>query len=121
MLPDVLYSRYLEYKRDTDSIASWLASTAKAAGFDATRLGGASAQSEPNSGGKRLKGKARKEEKKDTPRIDPAASPKYKIRIADFATLAEFLLEKAVPVPQSFSDTLNHAIAVRSGFGGKLE
>ncbi len=34
MLPNVLISTYLEYKKDTDAIASWLASTAKAAGFN---------------------------------------------------------------------------------------
>lgn len=38
MLPGLLISPYLDYKRDTDSIVAWLASIAKAAGFDPSSL-----------------------------------------------------------------------------------
>ncbi|OAA72025.1 hypothetical protein LEL_09260 [Akanthomyces lecanii RCEF 1005] len=44
MLPNVLISTYLEYKKDTDAIASWLASTAKAAGFNPGDLSGPPSQ-----------------------------------------------------------------------------
>lgn len=128
MLPEVLVSLYLEYKRDTDSIASWLASTARTAGFDPSRLSGAApakaggaAAAAATAG--RLKGKARKEAKKQAADKDapkPAASSGYKIGIPDFTALAEYLLEKAVAVPKSFQDTLDRAIKVRAGCGEKL-
>lgn len=139
MLPDVLFSSYSEYKRDTDSIATWLAATAKAAGFDASTLTGASAPaSKPGQpspavvvGGRR-KGKARKQAKLQGGASNSKASAapaapagqkgaKYKIRIPDFTRLAEYILEKAIKVPQSFQDTLNRAISARAGFGARLE
>lgn len=119
MLPDVLFSAYLEYKRDTDSIASWLASTAKAAGFNTGDLSAPPSQS--STGGGRLKGKARKEAKKVPSKPAPASSAKYIIRIRDFTTLAQYILEKAIAVPRSFQSTLDRAITARAGFGAKLE
>lgn len=38
MLPAPLVSVYQQYKQDTDSVASWLASTAKACGYPADLL-----------------------------------------------------------------------------------
>ena len=137
MLPDVLFSSYSEYKRDTDSIATWLAATAKAAGFDTSTLTGASAPAskpgQPSPAvvvGGRLKGKARKQAKLQGGASNSRASAaapagqkgaKYRIRIPDFTRLAEYILEKAIKVPQSFQDTLNRAIAARAGFGARLE
>lgn len=110
MVPGVLVSSYLEYKRDTDSIAIWLASTAKANGFDIT----AQSKGKRAAGGGRLKGKSRTQAKKD-------AAGEYQIRIRDFTALAEYILKKSVAVPQSFRDTLNRAIVVRSRFAMKLK
>lgn len=66
MLPWTLTNSYREYKRDTNSIAVWLASTAKSDGFlgdlNASFSDGSSTK-EPEIGG-RLKGKARLEAKK---------------------------------------------------------
>lgn len=113
MLPEGLVSTYLEYKRDTDAIAAWLASTAKASGFTASltpvSLYGTNAG--------RLKGKARAQAKK----ISTASATKYIISIKDFIILAEYLLEKAVPVPRSFKSTLNRVIAARSNFSSKVD
>lgn len=119
MLPHVLVSAYIEYKKDTDAIASWLASTAKAAGFNTSDLSGPPSQ--PSTGGGRLKGKARKQAKKVGSKPAAASSAKYVIRIRDFTVLAQYILEKAIAVPASFQSTLDRAIAARAGFGSKLE
>ena len=58
MLPPQLKSAYGQYKQDTDSVASWLASTAKAQGYPADLLTSATAsQRQPKSP---ARGKARK-------------------------------------------------------------
>ncbi|KAM3504405.1 hypothetical protein MY10362_003566 [Beauveria mimosiformis] len=118
MLPDILVSTYLEYKKDTDSIASWLASTARAAGFNTSDLSAPPSLAGTNGG--RLKGKARKQAKK-APSKPVAKSTKYVIRIRDFTVLAEYILEKAIAVPLSFQSTLDRAIAARAGFGAQIE
>ena len=121
MLPDVLFSTYIEYKKDTDAIAGWLASTAKLAGFSSDSISSVTAKQLPSS---RLKGKARTEAKKNasisySTRL-PGGGPRYVISIQDFTTMAEYLLAKKVAVPRSFQSTLNRVISVRSGFGSKL-
>ncbi|KAM3556423.1 hypothetical protein MY1884_005056 [Beauveria asiatica] len=118
MLPDILVSTYLEYKKDTDSIASWLASTARAAGFNTSDL--SAPPSLAGTSGGRLKGKARKQAKK-APSKPVAKSTKYVIRIRDFTVLAEYILEKAIAVPLSFQSTLDRAIAARAGFGAQIK
>ncbi|KAF5968970.1 hypothetical protein FBULB1_10483 [Fusarium bulbicola] len=94
MLPPALVSVYREYKKDTNSIASWLASTAKECGYPAHLLSntpvGVSATKQQTAGPGRLKGKARAEAKKKA---------------------------KAAP---TFFTTLNRVIAVRDGFGSQL-
>lgn len=121
MLNDVLFSTYVEYKRDTDAIAGWLASSAKVAGFSANSFSSVKTKQLPST---RLKGKDRTEAKKkssamsDTPAS--AGGPRYVIGIQDFTAMAEYLLAKKVPVPRSFQSTLNRVITVRSGFGTKM-
>ncbi|SCV61293.1 uncharacterized protein FFFS_15862 [Fusarium fujikuroi] len=111
-------STYQQYKRDTDIVASWLATTAKKHGYtmleksenppylqdsDSPPTTGAAANKSaaPSSG--RLKGKARKEAKqqqkqhvapsgineKDASDLPP--KPKYVLAIRDFVPLAEFI------------------------------
>ncbi|KGQ05259.1 hypothetical protein BBAD15_g9488 [Beauveria bassiana D1-5] len=118
MLPNILVSTYLEYKKDTDSIASWLASTARAAGFNTSNLSAPPSLAGTNGG--RLKGKARKQAKKASSK-PVATSTKYVIRIRDFTVLAEYILEKAIAVPLSFQSTLDRVIAARAGFGAQLD
>lgn len=66
MLPPTLVSVYREYKKDTNSIASWLASTAKEGGYPAHLLPSTpvSVTKEQTVVGRRLKGKARAQAKK---------------------------------------------------------
>ena len=121
MLNNVLFSTYVEYKRDTDAIAGWLASSAKVAGFSANGFSSVKTKQLPST---RLKGKARTEAKKNasvtsnTP--SSASGPRYVIGIQDFTAMAEYLLVKKVPVPRSFQSTLNRAISIRSGFSTKM-
>ncbi|KAG5962805.1 hypothetical protein E4U58_003743 [Claviceps cyperi] len=132
MLPAALISTYRQYKEDTNAIAAWLASTAKAFGFPADLLSPpapqASSTAAPNKG--RLKGKARKQAKEQasasasTSTADLPAEPKlptHIIRIKDFVPLAEHIASKAVAVPRELCKTIQRVIYARSGFGSKLE
>jgi hypothetical protein len=142
MLPPSVLSTYREYKRDTNSIAAWLASTAKSLGFrpetlfSNTKVGDAAAASSANlaPGGGRLKGKARQNAKKHAatlgagaPKPEPtgksaassANSKKYIIGVKDFVTLSQYLVEKKAPVPHVFWSTLDRVIHARSAFGAK--
>ncbi|KAG5973861.1 hypothetical protein E4U55_000232 [Claviceps digitariae] len=126
MLPSALVSTYQRYKEDTNSIAAWLASTAKAVGFPADLLSPVSSKASTPASGGRLKGKARQTAKKKTAArpAAPSATPKqppYIISIKDFVTLAEHIASKAVTVPREFGKTIQRVIAARSGFGGSLQ
>ena len=57
MLNSLLTSSYLQYKSDTDTVASWLANTAIKCGYPADLL--TKGKQKPQASG-RLKGKARK-------------------------------------------------------------
>lgn len=124
MLPNPLISIYQQYKQDTDSVASWLASTAKACGYPSDLLpnnNGDTAKKTPG----RTKGKARSKAKKKGPGSGsgPAKVFKYIVALKDFIPLAEFITSSAKPkvaVPESFCETINRVIAVRAGFGGQL-
>ncbi|KAI0593790.1 hypothetical protein F4775DRAFT_607072 [Biscogniauxia sp. FL1348] len=122
MLPPALASTYQQYKRDTDSVAEWLASTAKSCGY-LPDLPRASASAVKDQG--RLKDKARAEAKKN--RASSAMKPtdatnKYTIKLDEFVPLAEYISGKTtVSIPPSFGTTLDRVIAVRSTFKDKLE
>ncbi|KAG6081582.1 hypothetical protein E4U30_006691 [Claviceps sp. LM220 group G6] len=129
MLPAALVSTYRQYKEDTNAIAAWLASTAKAFGFPADLLSPppsapqASSTAAPKG---RLKGKARKQAKEQASASTaglPAESklPTHIIRIKDFVPLAEHIASKAVAVPRELCKTIQRVIHARSGFGSKLE
>lgn len=126
MLPSTLISTYQQYKQDTDSIAAWLASTAKSLGFSAEL---SPATTVPTASTGRLKGKARAQAKKQATSSAAAASsgpslpakPKHIINIKDFIPLAEYVAEKTFPVPNTFTSTIDRVISVRSAFGSKLE
>ncbi|KAI1754847.1 hypothetical protein F4782DRAFT_463396 [Xylaria castorea] len=125
MVLSALSSTYQLYKQDTDSVAAWLASTAKSLGFssDSSSATTSATPSSKTIGGGRLKGKARAQaKKKETPkRPPPSTAPKYIINIKDFVPLAEYVAEKATPVPETVRATIDRVIAVRVGFGAKLE
>ncbi|KAI1808824.1 hypothetical protein F4811DRAFT_548401 [Daldinia bambusicola] len=122
MLPPSLVSTYQQYKNDTDSVAGWLASTAKAVGYLSKSL---AQQQVPGGTNGRLKGKARAEAKKkqgsSSTKPAPASGNKYIIQISDFIPLAEFITSKPdIPVPNSLLDTLRRVIVARGGFNEKL-
>ncbi|KAH8881079.1 hypothetical protein GQ53DRAFT_889086 [Thozetella sp. PMI_491] len=129
VLPSSLVSTYQQYKQDTDSVATWLASTAKSLGFPADRLTPAILPTKAKGGGGRLKGKARAQAKKQGGSSSTAAKqtptategPKHIISISDFVSLAQYLATKAAPVPEVFRATLERVITARSGFGAKLK
>lgn len=115
MLPPQLLGTYRQYKQDTDSVASWLASTAIARGYPADLLATA-----PKTSG-RLKGKARtKARSGGASNPKPANEKRHIIAIKDFVPLANFIAGRRVPVPGVFSTTIDRLIALRSGFGDKL-
>ncbi|KAF5647060.1 uncharacterized protein FTJAE_1891 [Fusarium tjaetaba] len=109
MLPTPLQGTYQQYKADTDSVAAWLASTAKACGYPADLLTSTAAkQSQPKGGG---------------PPVEPAR-PKYIIAIKDFILLAEYIFASTKPlisVPKSLAETIDRVIYMRSRFGAQLE
>ncbi|KAF4877788.1 hypothetical protein CGCSCA1_v003190 [Colletotrichum siamense] len=105
MLPAPLVSVYQQYKQDTDSVASWLASTAKACGYPADLLKPA--------------GQAKKKAKHKHKNI----SSKYIVALKDFVPLAQFIAgskKPVVDVPESFVTTINRVINVRSSFSNRL-
>ncbi|KAI0095408.1 hypothetical protein F4814DRAFT_187857 [Daldinia grandis] len=118
MLPPGLVGTYILYKNDTDSIAGWLASTAKATGYASEPL----TQQLPNSTSARLKGQARAEAKKQAKKqtsesSKPALANKYIIKIKDFIPLAEFIASKRdISIPKSFTTTLRRVIISRTRF-----
>ncbi|KAI1120570.1 hypothetical protein F5Y10DRAFT_258140 [Nemania abortiva] len=126
MVLSALSSTYQLYKQDTDSVAAWLASTAKSLGFVADRSSTNTFKppTAGGGGGGRLKGKARVQAKKQAAarkKPPPSTSPKYIISINDFVPLAEYLAAKATPVPDTVRSTIDRVIAARSGFASKLE
>ncbi|KAH8160802.1 hypothetical protein CIB48_g7438 [Xylaria polymorpha] len=120
MVLSALSSTYQLYKQDTDSLAAWLASTAKSLGFSSDPSSATSSATcrGKTGGGGRLKGKARTQAKKTA---TPSTAPKYIINIKDFVPLAEYVAAKATPVPDTVRTTIDRVIAVRTGFGTKLE
>ncbi|KAI0521398.1 hypothetical protein F5B22DRAFT_634763 [Xylaria bambusicola] len=119
MVFSALSSTYQLYKQDTDSVAAWLASTAKSLGYS-TDL----STSSTTAGTGRLKGKARASAKKGAASPKPstgAAAPRHVINLNEFVPLAEHIAAKATSVPDTVRTTIDRVIAVRSGFGAKLE
>ena len=129
MLSDVLKSTYLQYKADTDAVASWLATTAKICGYAVDLLVNKDEQKPKQQSSGRLKGKARKlarEAAKDADAIGATPTergPTYTITIKDFVSLAEWIaaFEKPpVRVPVGFARTIDRAISVRKDHGDQL-
>ncbi|KAK7999004.1 hypothetical protein PG991_014679 [Apiospora marii] len=123
MLPSTLINTYSQYKQDTNSVATWLASTAKANGYSSDLLSNGN-KAGGGSGGGRLKGKARAKAKKGKgpppKKTNSKGGPNYIIKIADFIALAEFVAGKSPEVPVSFRSTIDRVIAARSAFGSQL-
>lgn len=131
MLSDFLTSSYLQYKADTDAVASWLVATARNYGFPVETLGGNPSPSSrapapsKNQPSKRLKGKARKlaREGASKPAPTPSKKPdqqKHTLAVKDFVNLADYIAaatKSQANVPASFVAVLNRAILVRRKHG----
>lgn len=124
MLPDNLVTVYQQYKKDTDAVASWLASTARSCGYPADLLCGSSSQTAGPDQVKRLKGKARKEAKAAAAKSQSSSCrPEYTIAVKDFIPLAEFVAASRKPVisvPLAFDNMLDRVISTRYGFSTRL-
>ncbi|KAL6918992.1 hypothetical protein FSST1_003018 [Fusarium sambucinum] len=137
MPPSSYLSIYQEYKRDTDIVASWLATTAKERGYTDSLAGPGTTSGAAKSG--RLKGKARKAAKQQkTPTVaaakegsDPSPKSKYVLAIRDFVPLAKFIASNLTTtpvednntagIPSFFSTALDRAIQVRKKFSSLLK
>ena len=122
MLSGVIKSNYLQYKEDTKAIAVWLATTARSRNYPEDDLI-SKVEKQPSG---RLKGKARQAARgreKTTDTTKGASSRKvsrYKIRMNDFAKLAEWIAGQTkpkIPVPTSVLNILHRAILARRSFG----
>ncbi|KAK4215588.1 hypothetical protein QBC37DRAFT_481342 [Rhypophila decipiens] len=123
MLPGPLVSVYQRYKADTDFVASWLATTARACGYPADLLS-EPGYSEPKPKSGRVKGKARKTAPKKATAAKTTASSKHILALADFLPLANHIANSTKPlvqVPDVFSIILSRPIDVRSGLGSRME
>ncbi|KPM42245.1 hypothetical protein AK830_g4351 [Neonectria ditissima] len=110
MLPSSLKSIYQQYKNDTDSVAIWLATTAKANGYadDAP-----SPNNAPVKSGRR-KGKARKP-------ANPANKTSRIIKIRDFEPMASHIAKTdSIKVPHHLTVALERVIWVRKTFSKRL-
>ncbi|KAI0122977.1 hypothetical protein BJ170DRAFT_642841 [Xylariales sp. AK1849] len=116
MLPDALASVYRQYKLDTDFIAAWLASTARAHGYNIESPPG---ETLPKG---RLKGKARREAKKAAAAPKPATK-EHIIAIKNFIPLAKHIVacqDPVIVVPKSLVAALTSVTKVRHEFGELL-
>ncbi|KAI8719775.1 hypothetical protein NCS52_00759500 [Fusarium sp. LHS14.1] len=106
MLPSSLKSIYRQYKADTDSVATWLATTAKANGYvDDTGNALVAAG-----------GKKKKKKKKKT-NANSAPKPRYVLRIKDFVPMARFIAKlESISIPEDFAIALERVIWVRKTF-----
>ncbi|MCJ1470221.1 hypothetical protein MMC07_008866 [Pseudocyphellaria aurata] len=135
MLSDFLKSSLKIYKDDTDSVANWLAVTAKQCGYSSDLLdrtdqsSSLSSNATPSQSSTRLKGKARKKAKEAAAAQGnqsgasqsqtagkPPAKASYIIKVKDFIPLAEFIAGSSNPVvkvPAYLVGVLNRAIELR--------
>ncbi|PYI18955.1 hypothetical protein BO99DRAFT_459826 [Aspergillus violaceofuscus CBS 115571] len=127
-------SSYLQYKSDTDAVATWLVATAKSCGFPVDTLGASAnttspPSTEPTGPSKRLKGKARKLAREAATKAASSGShsttsqnAKHILALKDFVDLAEYIAASTKPVvrvPASFVAVLDRAISVRREHGNK--
>lgn len=134
MHSDLFTSSYLQYKADTDAVASWLARTAMKLGYSVDLVAAdkpEQKQQQQHPPSQRLKGKARKMAKQGMPAPQARAQqetlqkklPKYTIAVKDFVSLADYIAGQAmaaVRVPTSFITALNRAIVVRRSYGAEI-
>ncbi|KAK4496191.1 hypothetical protein PRZ48_012171 [Zasmidium cellare] len=118
MFPESLHSSYQQYKRETDFVANWLATTARRCGYVDPQPSSTSAPK-----GTRLKGKARKLAREACSKpaaTNNAKQPQYLVKVKDYVPLAQFIAKSAQPrvqVPATFARRLKRAIDQRKFLG----
>ncbi|KAM5453518.1 hypothetical protein MaudCBS49596_002721 [Microsporum audouinii] len=128
MLPNYLTSSYLQYKEDTNAVASWLAKTAKKCGYEMDLQKDKTGQRKKKG---RQKGKARKTARKAKPPPVDSSTTKptsaklrtYIIAVRDFVPLAQWIVDcetLRVRVPSTFSIAIERAISARQAHQGIL-
>lgn len=114
MAPNILASSYKQYKADTDSVASWLASNAITRGYPKEKL---FPFKEANDRPGWVPSKKQKQKL-------ASELPKHIIAMKNFVPLAQFIANLDKPhviVPKSFSATLNRVITMRKRFPHQME
>ncbi|ORY71843.1 uncharacterized protein BCR38DRAFT_329289 [Pseudomassariella vexata] len=129
MQPDELGTVYKQYKADTNYLAGWLASTARAHGY-----GRKSQSSKPHVNKNHKKHKKHKKRKgrskgRALPEVNmaeetQAPSKEHIIDVKDFVPLAEYVVaintKPAVSVPETIVIVTRRVIKVRKDFGSQL-
>ncbi|KAH0162105.1 hypothetical protein KCU67_g6084, partial [Aureobasidium melanogenum] len=127
MTPDYLQGTYTTYKKDTDAIANWLATTAKRCGFSPEVLkdnektpdhSPPPPQPQPEAESTKLKGRARKLARDAVSQEGTKSTPlrTYTIPIKSFTQLASQNVSSSTPaikVPAVLGTILDRAIAFR--------
>lgn len=125
MLPDFLFSSYLQYKTDTRKIASWLAETAGKCGWTPPAPDASDGSTGQYAKAPKLKGRARKlareaaaAEKKNPGSAEKGDKepPKHIIRIKDFVPMAAHIASNSssVRIPKGFLNLIKRCIMARS-------
>ncbi|CVK86572.1 uncharacterized protein FMAN_06159 [Fusarium mangiferae] len=121
-LPYNLVSVLQLYKKDTDSVAGWLASKANHYGYKSQTAepNDKEAQNKPSG---RLKGKARKEAKSQATETKDKTDQKYIIALKDYVPMAKFIAahrKPTIPVPVTLFNTIGRVIDRRSSFRAQM-
>ncbi|QGI80829.1 uncharacterized protein FFB20_04743 [Fusarium fujikuroi] len=122
MLPYNLVSVLQLYKKDTDSVAGWLASKANHYGYKSQTAepNDKEAQNKPSG---RLKGKAGKEAKSQATEPKDKTDQKYIVALKDYVPMAKFIAahrKPTIPVPVTVFNTIGRVIDRRSSFRAQM-
>lgn len=110
------------YKKDTDSVAGWLASKANHYGYKSQTAepNDKEAQNKPSG---RLKEKARKEAKSQATEPKDKTDQKYIVALEDYVPMAKFIAahrKPTIPVSVTVFNTIGRVIDRRSSFRAQM-
>lgn len=122
MLPSSLTSIYRQYKHDTDVVATWLATTAKHLGYDASKftLSRQTSSRTQDTKHANLAGKA-SQTHNESLKIDSSSTHgrrRFVLAIRDFVPLARYIASqpRRVRITSSFSTAIDRAVHARADF-----
>ncbi|KNB00098.1 hypothetical protein FOXG_03757 [Fusarium oxysporum f. sp. lycopersici 4287] len=122
MVPGKLVGALQRHKEDTNSVAAWLASTAKHYGYKSQAAGPNDKDAQQEASG-RLKGKALKEAKSQPTGTKNGTGQKYIVALNDYVPIAEDIAKHrkpTIPVPMPFVSTINRVIDRGSSFRARM-